>query len=108
MKKSIVYLLSIHFDNFSESQSVNKSFVFADKNIAVDEFYRNFHNILPDVENRKNKSVEYLEKYAADKKYEYIDKNIVVDIEVKEIEYLKFSSRVDYINAQMSDFPGVL
>lgn len=106
MKKSVVYLLSVLFKN--SEKSIDESVIFFDKNIAVEEFYRNFHNILPDIENYKNKSSQYQEKYIADKEYSYSDEEIVVDIKVQEVEAVKFKNNLDYINSQMNNFPPVL
>ena len=106
MKKSVVYLLSVQFNN--SEKSIDESVVFFDKNIAVEEFYRNFHNILPDIENYKNKSSQYQEKYIADREYSYFDEKIVVDIKIQEIEAIKFKNNLDYINAQMTNFPPIL
>ena len=106
MKKSAVYLLSIQLNN--SEKSIDEKIVFFDKNIAVEEFYRNFHNILPDIENYKNKSNQYREKYIADREYSYSDEKIVIDIKIQEIEAIKFKNNLDYINAQMNNFPPVL
>ena len=106
MKKSVVYLLSVQFNN--PEKSIDEKIVFFDKNIAIEEFYRNFHNILPDIENYKNKSSQYQEKYIADREYSYSDKKIVVDIKIIEIEAIKFKNNIDYINAQMNNFPPIL
>ena len=106
MKKFVVYLLSVQFSN--SEKSIDKNIVFFDKNIAVEEFYRNFHNILPDIENYKNKSNQYQEKYIAEKEYSYSDRKIVVDIKIQEIEAIKFKNQIDYINSQMNDFPPIL
>ena len=106
MKKSVVYLLSVLFNN--SEKSIDEKIVFFDKNIAVEEFYRNFHNILPDIENYKNKSSQYQEKYIADREYSYSDEKIVVDIKIQEIAAIKFKNNLDYINAQMNNFPPIL
>ena len=106
MKKSAVYLLSVQFNN--SEKSIDEKIVFFDKNIAVEEFYHNFHNILPDIENYKNKSSQYREKYIADREYEYSDEKIVIDIKIQEIEAVKFKNNLDYINAQMTNFPPIL
>ena len=106
MKKSTVYLLSIQFNN--SEKSIDESIVFSDKNIAVEEFYRNFHNVLPDIENYKNKSSQYQEKYIADREYSYSDEKIVVDIKIQEIKAIKFKNNLDYINAQMNNFSPIL
>ena len=106
MKKSAVYLLSVQFNN--SEKSIDEKIVFFDKNIAVEEFYHNFHNILPDIENYKNKSSQYREKYIADREYEYSDEKIVIDIKIQEIEAIKFKNNLDYINAQMTNFPPIL
>ena len=106
MKKSAVYLLSVQFNN--SEKSIDEKIVFFDKNIAVEEFYRNFHNILPDIENYKNKSNQYQEKYIAEKEYSYSDRKIVVNIKIQEIEAIKFKNNLDYINAQMNNFSPIL
>ena len=106
MKKSVVYLLSVQFNN--SEKSIDEKIAFFDKNIAVEEFYRNFHNILPDIENYKNKSSQYQEKYIADREYSYSDEKIVVNIKIQEIEAIKFKNNLDYINAQMNNFSPVL
>ena len=106
MKKSAVYLLSIQFNNLEKS--IDEKIVFFDKNIAVEEFYRNFHNILPDIENYKNKSSQYQEKYIAEREYSYSDEKIVIDIKIQEIEAIKFKNNLDYINAQMNNFSPIL
>ena len=106
MKKSAVYLLSVLFNN--SEKSIDEKIVFFDKNIAIEEFYHNFHNILPDIENYKNKSSQYREKYIADREYEYSDEKIVIDIKIQEIEAIKFKNNLDYINAQMTNFPPIL
>ena len=106
MKKSAVYLLSVQFNN--SEKSIDEKIVFFDKDIAVEEFYHNFHNILPDIENYKNKSSQYREKYVADREYEYSDEKIVVNIKIQEIEAVKFKNNLDYINAQMTNFPPIL
>ena len=106
MKKSAVYLLSVQFNN--SEKSIDEKIVFFDKNIAVEEFYRNFHNILPDMINYKNKSSQYQEKYIADREYSYSDEKIVVDIKIQEIKAIKFKNNLDYINAQMNNFPPIL
>ena len=106
MKKSAVYLLSVQFNN--SEKSIDEKIVFFDKNIAVEEFYHNFHNILPDIENYKNKSSQYREKYIADREYEYSDEKIVIDIKIQEIEAVKFKNNLDYIKAQMTNFPPIL
>ena len=107
MKKSAVYLLSIQFNN--SEKSIDEKIVFSDKDIAVEEFYRNFHNILPDIENYRNKSGQYREKYIADREYSYSDNNIIVNIKIQEIEAIKFKNNLDYINSQMNnDFPPIL
>ena len=107
MKKSAVYLLSVLFNN--SEKSIDEKIVFFDKDIAVEEFYRNFHNILPDIENYKNESNQYQEKYIADREYSYSDEKIVIDIKIQEIEAIEFENRIDYINSQMNnDFPPIL
>ena len=107
MKKSVVYLLSVLFNN--SEKSIDEKIVFFDKNIAVEEFYRNFHNILPDIENYRNKSSQYQEKYVADREYSYSDEKIVVDIEIREVEAIEFENRIDYVNSQTNnDLPPVL
>ena len=106
MKKSVVYLLSVLFNN--SEKSIGEKIVFFDKNLAIEEFYHNFHNILPDIENYKNKSSQYREKYIADREYEYSDEKIVIDIKIQEIEAIKFKNNLDYINAQMTNFPPIL
>ena len=106
MKKSVVYLLSVRINN--SEKSIDEKIVFFDKDIAVEEFYHNFHNILPDIENYKNKSSQYREKYVADREYEYSDEKIVVNIKIQEIEAVKFKNNLDYINAQMTNFPPIL
>ena len=106
MKKSVVYLLSVLLNN--SEKSINEKIVFFDKNIAVEEFYRNFHNILPDIENYKNKSSQYQEKYIADRKYLYSDREIIIEIKIQEIEAIKFKNNLDYINSQMNNFPPIL
>ena len=107
MKKSVIYLLSVLFNN--SEKSIDEKIVFFDKNIAVEEFYRNFHNILPEIENYKNKSSQYQEKYIADKEYSYSDKKIVVDIKIREIEAIEFENRIYYINYKMNnDLPPVI
>ena len=106
MKKSAVYLLSVKFNNLEKS--IDEKIVFFDKDVAVEEFYHNFHNIFPDIENYKNKSSQYREKYIADREYEYSDEKIVIDIKIQEIEAVKFKNNLDYINAQMTNFPPIL
>ena len=107
MKKSVVYLLSVQFNN--SEKSIDEKIVFFEKDIAVEEFYRNFHNILPDIENYKNESNQYQEKYIADREYSYSDEKIVIDIKIQEIEAIEFENRIDYINSQMNnDFPPIL
>ena len=107
MKKSAVYLLSVQFNN--SEKSIDEKIVFSDKNITIEEFYRNFHNILPDIENYRNKSGQYREKYIADREYSYSDEKIVIDIKIEEIEAIKFKNNLDYINSQMNnDFPPIL
>ena len=106
MKKSVVYLLSVLLNN--SEKSINEKIVFFDKNIAVEEFYRNFHNILPEIENHKNESSQYQEKYIADRKYLYSDREIIIEIKIQEIEAIKFKNNLDYINSQMNNFPPIL
>ena len=65
-------------------------------------------SILPDIENYKNKSSQYREKYIADREYEYSDEKIVVNIKIQEIEAIKIKNNLDYINAQMNNFPPIL
>ena len=108
MKKSIVYLLSIQFNN--SEKSIDEKIAFFDKNIAIEEFYRNFHNVLPKIENEiKFKSREYQEKYIAEREYSYSDEKNVIIIKIQEIEAIKFKNNLDYINSQMNnDFPPIL
>ena len=107
MKKSAGYLLSVQFNN--SEKSIDEKIVFFDKNIAVEEFYHNFHNILPDIENYKNKSSQYREKYIADREYSYSDEKIVVNVKIQGIEAIRFKNNLDYINAQMNnDLPPIL
>ena len=107
MKKSAGYLLSVQFNN--SEKSIDEKIVFFDKNIAVEEFRHNFRKILPDIENYKNKSSQYQEKYIADREYSYSDKKIVIDIKIQEIAAIKFKNNLDYINAQMNNgFPPIL
>ena len=120
MKKSINYLLSIYYSFYNSDykknhkkkfNNIKKEYIFSDKDISIEEFYRNFHNIyysqILSIKNLKNHI--YNEDYIPEKSYLFYDNEIHIDIELKEIERIEFENKIDYINSQMNnDFPPIL
>ena len=114
MKRSINYLLSINYYKKNHEKKINnikREYIFSDKNISIEEFYRNFHNIYySQILSRKNiENHNYNENYISEKSYLFDDDEIHIDIELKEIQKIEFENQIDYINSQMNnDFPPIL
>ena len=119
MKKSINYLLSIDYSFYNSNykknhkkkfNNIKKEYIFSDKDISIDEFYRNFHNIyysqILSIKNLKNH--KYNEEYIPEKLYLFYDDEIYICIQLREIEKIEFENRIDYINSQMTNFPPIL
>ena len=91
--------------------NIKKEYIFSDKDISIEEFYRNFHNIyysqILSIKNLKNHN--YNEDFIPEKSYLFYDNEIHIDIQLKEIEKIDFENKIDYINSQMNnDFPPIL